>query len=106
MGLSQASSHRRRKSLTLIKVHDKKTSPQVFYDQFKISDRDGADLDLSDVLKVDLKNDSVQSFDQRWEETNHRDVMEKRHGCATLVVSTTLFSFLKKEACSDSTSST
>ena len=38
-------------------------------DHFKISDTNGAVPDLSDLLKVDLRSDSAQSFDTRWDET-------------------------------------
>ena len=33
------------------------------FDRFKINDTDGTVLDLSNLLKIELKNDSVQSFD-------------------------------------------
>ena len=40
----------------------------MIYDQFEISDTNGAVLDFSDLLKIELKNDNVQSFDTGWDE--------------------------------------
>ena len=41
----------------------------MVHDHFSISDTDGTLLDLSDLLNVELKSGSVQSFDTRWDET-------------------------------------
>ena len=35
----------------------------------KVSDKDESVLDLNEILKVELKNDNVQSFNSRWDET-------------------------------------
>ena len=40
----------------------------VFY-HFGISDTDGTVLHLPDLLEAGLRNDSVHSFDTRWDET-------------------------------------
>ena len=48
------------------------TRRQIFWETFKhhkISDMDGTVLDLSDLLKIEIKNDSLQSFDTKWDET-------------------------------------
>ena len=50
----------------------------MIYDQFEISDSDGAVLDFSDLLEIELKNDNVQSFDTGWDGKNHRDDKETR----------------------------
>ena len=42
---------------------------EMICDHFKISYTDGTVLDLSDHLRIELKNDSVQSFDTKWDET-------------------------------------
>ena len=39
------------------------------YDHSRVSHTDGTVLDVSDVLKVELKGDNVQHFDTRWDET-------------------------------------
>ena len=36
---------------------------------FKVSDTDESFLDLNEILKVELKNDNVQLFHTRWDET-------------------------------------
>ena len=36
---------------------------------FKANDTDESVLDLNEILKVELKNDCVQSFNTRWDET-------------------------------------
>ena len=38
-------------------------------EHFEISDADGAVLDLSDLLKIEIRNDNMQSFVTRWDET-------------------------------------
>ena len=40
----------------------------MIFDHFKISDTDGTALDLSDLLKMKLRSDHVQSFDAEWDE--------------------------------------
>ena len=42
----------------------------------KISDTDGAVLDIADLLKIELKSDNVQTFDTKWDETIN--AMQKR----------------------------
>ena len=37
---------------------------QMIYDNFKVLDTD----DLNEILKIELKNDNVQSFNTRWDE--------------------------------------
>ena len=39
-------------------------------ENFNVSDTDASFLDPSEILKVELKNDNVQSFNTRWSETN------------------------------------
>ena len=41
----------------------------MVHEYFKVSDRDACVLDLNENLNVKLKNDSVQSFNSRWDET-------------------------------------
>ena len=41
----------------------------MIYQYFKVSDTDDSVLDLNEILKVELKNDNVQSFSTRWDET-------------------------------------
>ena len=41
----------------------------MVFDHLKISDTDGAILDISDLPKVEHRNDIGQSFDPRWDET-------------------------------------
>ena len=42
----------------------------------KISDTDGAVLDIADLLKIELKGENVQTFDTKWDETIN--AMQKR----------------------------
>ena len=41
----------------------------MIYKYFKVSDIDESVSDLNEILKVELKNDSVQSFSTRWDDT-------------------------------------
>ena len=41
----------------------------MIYEFSKVSDKDESVLDLNGILKVELKNDNVQSFNARWDET-------------------------------------
>ena len=41
----------------------------LIYEFFKLSDTDESVLDLNEVLKVGLKNDNVQWFNTRWDDT-------------------------------------
>ena len=41
----------------------------MVYEYFKVSDTDESVLDLNEISKVELKNDSMQSFSTRWDET-------------------------------------
>ena len=41
----------------------------MIYDHFKVSDTDGTVLDLPDLVKVEIGNDTLQSFDTKWDET-------------------------------------
>ena len=44
-------------------------SHRMIQEYFKVSDTDESVLDLNELLKVELKNDNVQSFNTRWEQT-------------------------------------
>ena len=39
------------------------------YEYSKVSDTDGSVLDLNENLKIELKNDDVQTFNTRWNDT-------------------------------------
>ena len=39
------------------------------YEHFKISDTDGTVLDISDIMKIELRSDNVQTFDTKWDDT-------------------------------------
>ena len=41
----------------------------MIYEYFKVSDTDESVLDPHEILKVELKNDNVQSVNTRWDET-------------------------------------
>ena len=41
----------------------------MIYEYFKVSDTDESVLDLDEILKVELKNNNVQSFTVRWDVT-------------------------------------
>ena len=41
----------------------------MIHKYFKVSDTDQCVLDLNENLKVELKNDNVQLFNTRWDET-------------------------------------
>ena len=41
----------------------------MIIEHFKTREPDGAVLDLSDLLTVELRNDNLQSFDTQWDET-------------------------------------
>ena len=41
----------------------------MVHEHFKISDTDGTVLDISDLLIIELRVDSVQTFDTKWNET-------------------------------------
>ena len=41
----------------------------MIYKSFKVSDADESVLDHNEILMVELKNDNVQSFNTRWNET-------------------------------------
>ena len=45
----------------------------MIYEYFKVSDTDESVSDLNEILKVQLKNDNVQSVCTRWDETINRD---------------------------------
>ena len=65
----------REESSFIQKLHKKKrllTGRQVacmIFEYFKFSDTDESVLDFDEILKVELKNDNVKSFDSRWDET-------------------------------------
>ena len=40
----------------------------MIYEYFKVSDTDESVLHFNETLKVELKNDTVQSFNARWDE--------------------------------------
>ena len=40
-----------------------------FYEHFKISDTDGAVLNIPDLLKIKLQGDNEPNFDTTWSET-------------------------------------
>ena len=40
----------------------------MIYEHFKISDTDDAVLDTSDLLNIELRCDSVQTLDTKWDE--------------------------------------
>ena len=42
---------------------------RLVFDHFKISDTDGTLLDLPGLMKLELRNDNVQSFGIRWDAT-------------------------------------
>ena len=41
----------------------------MIYKYLKVRDTNESVLDLNEILKVELKNDNVQSFNTRWVET-------------------------------------
>ena len=41
----------------------------MIYELFQISDTDGTVLDISDLLKAELKGHNVRSFDTTWDDT-------------------------------------
>ena len=41
----------------------------MIYEYFEVSDTDESVLDLGSIMKVELKNDNVQSFNSRSDET-------------------------------------
>ena len=41
----------------------------MLYDHFKVSDTDESVVDFNEILKVELKNYNIQSFNTRWDET-------------------------------------
>ena len=41
----------------------------MIYEDFKVSDFDESVVDLNAILKVDLKNENVKSFNTRWDAT-------------------------------------
>ena len=41
----------------------------MIYEYVKVSDEDESVLDFDEILKVELKNDNVQPFNARWDET-------------------------------------
>ena len=41
----------------------------MIYDYFKVSDTDESVLDRNEVLNVELRNDNIESFHMRWDET-------------------------------------
>ena len=41
----------------------------MIYEYFKVSDTEESVLDLNEISEVGLKNDNVQSFNTRWDET-------------------------------------
>ena len=53
----------------------------MIYEHFKIIDTDGTVQDISDLLKIELRCDSVQTFDTKWDETitaTHRQPDEEQ----------------------------
>ena len=48
----------------------------MIHEHFKICDTDSGVLDISDFLKIELRRDSVQTFDTKWDETSH--LMQKQ----------------------------
>ena len=54
----------------------------------KVSHTDESVLDLNETLKVELKDDNVQSFNTRWDEDHHRDEeAARRRNTGALVLS-------------------
>ena len=41
----------------------------MIYEYFKVYGTDNSELDLNEILKVELKNDNIQSSNTRWDET-------------------------------------
>ena len=41
----------------------------MIYEYFKVSGADESVLDFNEILKAEFKNDNVQSFNTRWDET-------------------------------------
>ena len=41
----------------------------MFFESLKVSDTDESVLDLNEILKVEMKNDNMQPFSTRWDET-------------------------------------
>ena len=41
----------------------------MIYEYFKVGETDESVLDVNEICKVEMKNDNVQSFNTRWDET-------------------------------------
>ena len=48
----------------------------MIFEYFKVRDTDESVLDFSEILKVEWKNDNVQSFNTGWDET--RSMLSRR----------------------------
>ena len=42
---------------------------RMIYEHFRLTDIDGAFLEFTDLLKVELKGDNLRAFDTSWDET-------------------------------------
>ena len=74
---SETSSQKNKKQLSSTLMTGRQIT-EMICDHFKISYTDGTVLDLSDHLRIELKNDSVQSFDTKMGRNDHRDEETKR----------------------------
>ena len=52
----------------------------MIYEFFKVSDANESVSDLNEVFKVELKNDTVQSFNTQRRRNHNRDEAATRHG--------------------------
>ena len=67
--LQQQSLHSRR-SCTGRKTFSRRGKlREIIHEYFRVSDTDESVLDLNEMLKVELENDNVHSFDTRWDVT-------------------------------------
>ena len=41
----------------------------MIYEHFRLTDMDGAVLEFTDLLRVELKGDNLRAFDTSWDET-------------------------------------